>query len=68
MRVILEVEDERAAFFLEILSHFEFVTLVEVVDGNAEMLDSVAAGILEVKSAERGEIKPQNAREPLDEL
>jgi len=68
MRVVLEVEDEKAAFFLEILSHFDFVELDDAAAEKARILESIRSGMEEVKSAERGEIKLQTARELLDEL
>jgi hypothetical protein len=68
MKITIEVRDDKAAFFLELLRDFAYVRLDEASAEKARILDSLAQGLKEAKMAERGELKLQSAREWLNEL
>lgn len=68
MRVVLEVEDEKAGFLIEILSHFDFVKLDDATVEKARIIDDLRESVIEVNRAKHGEIELRNAQELLDEL
>jgi hypothetical protein len=68
MRLVLDVKDEKAAFFLEMLRNFKFVKLDEASIEKASILADLKKAVTEVNRAKRGEIKLRSAQELLDEL
>jgi hypothetical protein len=68
MRLVLDVKDEKAAFFLEMLRNFKFVKLDEASIEKARILADLKKAVTEVNRAKRGEIKLRSAQELLDEL
>lgn len=68
MKVLLDIKDNKAAFFMEMLQNFSFVKATTLTDPKAEFLTEFKEAVDEVKLAQQGKIKLQSAREFLDEL
>ncbi len=68
MKILLDVKDSKAAFFLEMLKNFSFVKATTLSEPKAEFLQEFKEAVEEVKLAKQGKIKLQSARDFLDEL
>lgn len=68
MKITIEVRDDKAAFFLELLRDFAYVRLDEASAEKARILSDLREAVSEVKRAQKGEIQLQSAREFLNEL
>jgi hypothetical protein len=72
MRLVLNIRDDKAGFFIELLRNFPFVTTEEMADSaertEAQVLDDLREALEEVKLAKEGKIELQSARAFLDEL
>ncbi len=68
MKILLDIKDNKAAFFLEVLKNFTFVEATQITDSKAEFLKEFKAAVDEVKLAKEGKIKLQSARDFLDEI
>ena len=69
MKVLLDVRDEKAAFFLEILKNFKFVTKAQPLSPyKAEIFEGLKEAISQVNLAKEGKIKLKSARSLLNEL
>ena len=68
MKILLDVKDSKAAFFMEILKNFSFVKATTLTNSKAEFLQEFKEAVNEVKLAKDGKIKLQSARDFLDEL
>ncbi|MDH5603363.1 MAG: hypothetical protein OEY51_05475 [Cyclobacteriaceae bacterium] len=68
MKILLDVKDSKAAFFMEILKNFSFVKATTLTNSKAEFLQEFKEAVNEVKLAKEGKIKLQSARDFLDEL
>ena len=72
MRLVLNIRDDKAGFFIELLRNFPFVTTEEVADSEdrteAQVLEDLREALEEVKLAKDGKIQLQSARAFLDEL
>ncbi|MDH5602555.1 MAG: hypothetical protein OEY51_01380 [Cyclobacteriaceae bacterium] len=68
MKILLEVKDNKAAFFMEMLKNFSFVKATTLTNSKAEFLQEFKEAVDEVKLAKEGKIKLQSARDFLDEL
>ena len=68
MQFILEVKDSKAAFILDLLSHFSFVKTQPLTPSKSQLLEELKESIAEVSQAKEGKIKLQSARAFLKEL
>jgi len=68
MKLTIEVEDDKAAFLMELLRNFSFVKMKETSSEKARILADLKAAVEEVKRERRGEIKFKTAEELLNEL
>ena len=72
MKILLDIPDNKSAFFMELLQNLPFIHAEKVEDDNVrseeEFFDGLQEAIEEVKLAKEGKIKLQSAREFLDEL
>ncbi len=69
MKVLLEIKDEKAAFFMEILKNFNFVIKAQPLSAyKAEVLEGMKDSIMQVNLAKQGKIKLKPARKLLDEI
>lgn len=68
MKVILDIKDEKAAFFMEVLKNFSFVKAKPLTPYKAEVLEGLKEAVEQVKLAKEGKVKLKSARQLLDEL
>ena len=68
MKILLDIKDNKAAFFMEILKNFSFVKATKLTESKAEFLEEFKEAVDEVKLAKQGKIELQSAREFLNEL
>lgn len=68
MQYLLEVDDNKDKFLLEILKHFRFVKTCPLTKTNLQFVKELQQSVQEVNQAKRGKIKLQKAKDLLNEL
>ncbi len=68
MKILLDIKDNQASFFMEMLKHFPFVKATPLTDPKAEFLKGFRQAVDEVKLAKQGKIKTTPLNEFLNEL
>ena len=68
MQYLLEVDDNKDKFLLEILKHFRFVKTRPLTKTNLQFVKELQQSVQEVNQAKRGKIKLQKAKDLLNEL
>ena len=68
MKIMVEVEEEKAGFLLELLKQLKFVKVKPISPYKSEILEGLAEAVHEVNLAKEGKIKLKTAKEMLDEL
>ena len=68
MKVLLDIKDDKASFFLEVLKNFSFVKAETLTPSKAEFLKDLKEAVTEVTLAKQGKIKLKSADQLLDEL
>ena len=68
MKVLLDINDNKAEFVLEVLHQFNFVKAKTITSSKAKFLEEFSGAVEEVKQAKRGKIKLQSAKDFLNGL
>ncbi|MCA4900899.1 MAG: hypothetical protein ING88_19180 [Cytophagales bacterium] len=68
MKVLLEIKDDKAAFFLEVLKNFSFVKAKPLSAETPLLLQEIEQAVNNVNLAKQGKLKPKPLTELLDEL
>ncbi len=68
MKLILDVKDDKAAFFIELLKNFSYVKARPISSEKSEILEGLKEAVEQVNLAKQGKIKLKPARQLLDEL
>ena len=68
MKLLLEINDSQAAFFMEMLKNFSFVKTTQLTEAKADLLKDLKDSVDEIRLAKQGKIKLQSAKDLLDEL
>jgi len=68
MKVLLEIKDNKAAFFMEMLQNFSFVKATKISEPKANYLQEFKEAIDEVKLAKEGKVRLQSAKDFLREI
>ncbi|HXH98828.1 MAG TPA: hypothetical protein VNI52_01060 [Sphingobacteriaceae bacterium] len=68
MKVLLDIKDNRASFFLELLKDFSYVKAKPLTESNVVFLNELKDAVEEVKQIKEGKIKGRPAEELLNEL
>jgi hypothetical protein len=68
MQYLLEVDDNKDKFLLEILKHFRFVKTRPLTKTNLQFVKELQQSVEEVNKAKGGKIKLQKAKDLLNEL
>ena len=68
MKLLLDIKDEKASFFMEVLRNFSFVKAEAITPSNALFLKELGGAIEEVAMAKQGKLKLKSADQLLDEL
>jgi hypothetical protein len=64
MNILLEVNDSKAAFVMELLNNFSFVKAKPISPAKALLMEEIKEAVDNLKLVEKGKLKAQ----PLDEL
>ncbi len=65
--IILEIEEKKYQFFLDLLKNFDFVSVKKNISSRAIIMQ-VAKGMHEARLASEGKLKSRLAKSFLDEL
>ncbi|MBS1559890.1 MAG: hypothetical protein JST69_14310 [Bacteroidetes bacterium] len=68
MKILLDIQDDKAAFFLEVLKNFSFVKAKPVGEGKTLLLEELEEAVHNVNLAKQGKLKPKPLSELLNEL
>lgn len=68
MKVLLDIKDEKANFFMELLKNFSYVKAKPLTNYKVEVIEGLQEAIEEVNLIKKGKSKGIPARELLNEL
>jgi len=68
MKVLLDIKDSKAPFFMEVLKNFSFVKAEPLSAYKAGVLKNVKEAVEEMTLIKSGKLKARNAEELFDEL
>ena len=69
MKILLEINDNKAEFFMELLKSFKFVkSATPLTNAKAEHIQDIKEAIKELKLLKEGKLKGISAKDLLDEL
>lgn len=68
MKLMLDIEDDKAPFIIEVLKNFKFVKTKPLSTYKYEVLEGLKEGIEEMKLIQSGKLKETSARDLFDEL
>ena len=68
MKVLLEIQDNKALHLMEVLKSLPYVKAMQLTDFKAELMSDIREAVEEIKLIKSGKLKARNAEEFLDEL
>ncbi len=69
MKLLLDINDNKALFFLEVLKNFSFVKkATPISDAKADLMQDIKEAVEELKLIREGKLEPRNAEDIIDEL
>jgi hypothetical protein len=68
MQYLLEVDDNKDKFLLEMLKHFRFVKTRPLSKANVQFIKELQESVVQVNLAKKGKLKLQKAKDLLNEL
>ena len=68
MKLLLEISDNKAAFFMELLKNFSFVKAKPLTPYKAKVLEDIKEAVEEMKLIKQGKLKGRNAEDLFNEL
>lgn len=68
MKVLLDIQDDKAAFVLEMLENFKFIKTKTLTDANNQFLTELKEAVEDVNLIKAGRLKGRPAEELLNEL
>jgi hypothetical protein len=68
MNILLEVNDAKAAFVMELLNNFSFVKAKPLSPAKALLMDEIREAVEYMKMVDKGERKTQSLKDLLNEL
>ena len=68
MKLLLEVNDTKSDFVLELLKNLSFVKTTTISPAKAQFLKELKEAVAEVKLVKRGKLATRDAKELLNEL
>lgn len=68
MKLLLDIQDDKAAFVIELLNNLKFVKAKPLSPYKSEVLEGMKVAIEEMKLIKEGKLKGIPAKELLDEL
>jgi len=68
MKIILDIQDNRVPFFMELINSLDFVQVEDDGDSKEAIISNIKRGLEEVKLAKKGKLKTTPAKDFLNEL
>lgn len=68
MKILLDVKDDKASFFMELLRNFSYVKATSLSETNELFLLELRDAVEDVKLIKAGKLKGRPAKELLNEL
>jgi hypothetical protein len=68
MKIILDIQDRKASFFLELLKNFKYVKAKPLTPSYALVLEELHEAVENMKLVAEGKFKPRPVEELLNEL
>lgn len=69
MKILLDIKDSKAAFFMEVLRNFSFVKkATPISDAKASLMKDIRDAVEEIKLVRAGKLEARNAEDLIDEL
>lgn len=69
MKLLLDIKDSKAAFFMEVLKNFTFIKkATPITDGKAELMQEIKEAVKELKLVKEGKIKARKVEDLINEL
>ncbi len=68
MKIILDIQDKKASFFLELLKNFKYVKAKPLTPSYALVLEDLQEAVENMKLVAEGKLKPRPVEDLLNEL
>jgi hypothetical protein len=68
MKILLEIQDNKASFFMELLKNFRFIKAKPITAENAQLLEEIEEAVKNMNLVNEGKLKARSAEELLNEL
>jgi len=68
MKVLLDIQDNKAASFMEVINGISFVKAKPITDSKAELLSEIREAVDNLALAKKGKLKLKSARDLYNEL
>ena len=68
MKVLIDIQDNKAAFIMELLNSFSFVKAKPITKEKALLIEEIKEAVENVKLAKQGKLKAQPLNDLLNEL
>jgi len=68
MKVLVDVDDKKGEFILELLNNFSFARARPISPEKAELLEEIKEAVENLNAVKQGKMKARPAKELLDEL
>ncbi len=69
MKILLDIKDSKATFFMEVLKNFSFVReATPLSDAKAELMQDIREAVEELKLVRAGKLKARDAEDLINEL
>jgi hypothetical protein len=68
MKILLDIPDSKASFFMELLKNFSFIKAKPLTAYKAKVLEDVKEAVEEMKLIKAGKLEARNAEDLFNEL
>ena len=69
MKILLDINDNKASFFMEVLKNFSFVNKATPISvAKAELMEDIKEAVEEMKLIKEGKLEARNAEDLINEL
>lgn len=69
MKILLDIKDSKASFFMEVLKNFSFVKkTTQITDAKAEIMEDIKEAVDELILVKEGKLEARDAEDLIHEL
>ncbi|HPH99635.1 MAG TPA: hypothetical protein PK772_04850 [Chitinophagaceae bacterium] len=68
MQLLLNIKDDKARFFMELLKNFSYVKVKPITPHKAQVLEELKEAVENLNLVKQGKYKPKLAKDLIDEL